>query len=94
MPLVSAAAVASAAGGKHSNSKQPNECVNVRSSNHKTEEFLSYTTLKKLPSANEWLHTGNMHKKVFVLHDDCVCGQVDFWEPLTFRPPDLARGSY
>ena len=93
MPVVSAAAGASAAAGKHSHSKKT-EGVNVRSSNHKTEEFLSYTTLKKLPSANEWLHTGNMHKKVFVLHDDCVCGQVDFWEPLTFRPPDLARGSY
>jgi hypothetical protein len=81
MPLVSAAAVASAAGGKHSNSKQPNECVNVRSSNHKTEEFRSYTTLKKLPSANEWLHTGNVHKKVFVFHDDVYVGRWTFGNP-------------
>ena len=88
MPVISAAAGATAAGGKHSYSKQPKECVNVRSGNHKTEEFPSYTTLKKLPSANEWLHSGNMHKKVLVLQNDCVCGQKDFWEPLTFRPLD------
>lgn len=87
MPVVSSAVGAAAAGGKQTISKSSTECVNVRSSNH-TTEFLSYTTLKKLPSANEWKHAGNMHKKVPV---DVYLGRPSLGHPHRFWPLEVER---